>query len=243
VENSLIAVVSYSGAHSRIVRIVFHPSGRAFFAAEEEGFIHFWRLLRTEFSLGIRDETAQIDRQRRASRVERLQRIPGMIEDVWLDEKGQYLFAVSSLGSIHRWKVRGLKYQAEISLSKQDLFGLVGVTLKGKPLLVVSGREQRFMVWCRFPGDIPVRSEARGAAVISREPQSPLSDAPVGAAEVGLVARSALFRTPLVYLRVGGNPPLLWAAEKTGNLLTFDAGFLGKSPIWLQQTELCKDAY
>ncbi len=52
--DSLNALEQYGNAGgSPIVRLAFHPSGRAFVSAEQDGRISLWRLLRTEKELGL----------------------------------------------------------------------------------------------------------------------------------------------------------------------------------------------
>ena len=128
-----------------------------------------------------------------------------------------------------------------------------------KEFLVASGRAQRLLFWCAEPdfrsqesddslgsalvvSTAPVKSnisdyDAELAALFGDEESN---DAQVDDEEqekenvipLGFVARSPLFSYTLDMVRMGKTQPLLWAAEKTGKLLFFDASrLLNSRPI------------
>lgn len=58
----------------------------------------------------------------------------------------------------------------------------------------------------------------------------------------GFIAETGLFSSPISIIRTGANSSILWAAQKTGNLLIFDSNSLRNSPVWEQAVNFCKDS-
>ena len=153
-----------------------------------------------------------------------------------------------------------------------SIYGMSLASKKEKtPLLITSGRGQRLKFWCqRFEVDENDPRYAiygtTGVQVIEEEPPEPAESGPNLPPEVvgdleplsesdekneveaetpplnGFIGRSALFAGPLTLLGSGSRSTLLWAAEKTGNLLTFDASSLLNSPRWRGRMDLCRAA-
>jgi hypothetical protein len=212
-EDSVDALERYEGSNSPIVRLLFHPSGRAFFAAERNGGIYLWRLLRTESDLGIRDEQAVVDEDKTGRLKKVIAVLRSEVEDIWLDNTASTVFAAAVDGSLYRFKVRGAKELDKITVGVGAIFSVEGLTLQDGAgggtkidIVATSGKEQRIKFWCQS----------------------------------GIIAQSVLFRNPPTILRAGKTAPILWAGEKTGNLLTFDADLLVKSPTWSERVVLCK---
>ena len=276
----------YQSATSPIVGLVFHPSGRAFFAAERSGGVYLWRLLRTEKELGLRDETALVDQEKKGGTRQRVGALKSEIADIWLDHSASHLFAAGADGTISLWKIRGLKRIDGFTIDVGSLFSMQGFRLPRSgsfnasrsqamvSLLAITGKNQRIKIWCEKPprnnasADSPPAVAERAAnspesnreeeyARAAEEPGSPdgsipnleaatsggsvpVSD-PSASIPQGFVAQSILFRNPLTIIRTGQDSALLWAVEKTGNVLTFDANLLVKSPIWMSRSQLCLD--
>lgn len=218
----------YELSSSPIVSIIFHPSGRAFFAAERDGGVYIWRNLRTERELSLRDEASGYGEDLAGGTVERVGGVGGQIEDMWLDENASILYVSAADGGIYRWKVRGLRALKKINAGADSVTAIQGVQLapggaaesERYGLIAGTGRGQRLKLWCRKP------EESAWGSV-------PSEPAPV--------LQSALFFNPLNLLRGGEGAAYLWAAQKTGNVVTFDANFLLNSPFWRDRIEGCKD--
>lgn len=237
-EDSLEAVEEYPGGVSAVTRIVFHPAGRSFFVAEKEGKINLWRLLRTEEKMGLRDRFAAEDREQEGSERLHVADLPTRIEDLWIDQGGAMLFAAAGDGNVYRWKVRGLVLDGSFQAGKGAVVGMTGLNVavpasKKKrgaqtdgsiaEMLVTVSRDQRIKWWCRSFGA-----------------ESSLSSDGIDKIEgLGSVLQTELLtdspttvRTARLLESVSGLnsvPSLLWAAEKTGNLLAFDPRLLFRS--------------
>ncbi|MCB0322313.1 MAG: hypothetical protein KDD69_02035 [Bdellovibrionales bacterium] len=264
-ENTTNALERYEAGSSPIIRLAFHPSGRAFFSAERAGGVMLWRLLRTEKELGLRDDAARVDRSGRGMTALTVPGVTGAVEDMWLDRVNEELYVSTSDGLVHHWKVRGLKKLEPIQVGTAAQLNVQGIALERQGaetlrLLATSGRGQRIQFWCPSPPPESVRPVLPRAdvVVVPTEPvveersvidpdllaelEQAEAETPLPPAEPqvpGLVARTEIFRSPLELLRTGGNGPHLWAAEKTGNLLSFNASSLLQSPIWLARAQHC----
>ncbi|MCC6221416.1 MAG: hypothetical protein IT291_09275 [Deltaproteobacteria bacterium] len=240
-EDSKEAIETYPGAKSAIANIVFHPSGRAFFSAHSGGMIYFWRLLRTEREMRLRDVMAEVDATRvgyekKAFKLQQLIQLQMplvfasmpptksfSLEDIWLDDRGAYLFAATSEGGVYKIKVRGLKLIERIAASNAMVSSISGKNLKaktdkpissgeGKLLLISTGREPKLKFWC----------------VTESTSQN--------------VAETELFSALFSKLSMANQSSILWAGQKTGNLSILDIKSLSKSPQWGLETNLCRDA-
>ena len=148
------ALEVYQAATSPIVGLSFHPSGRAFFAAEREGRVNFWRILRTERELGLRDELALSDQNRRGATQIPLGQIPGQIATLWLSPDGVDLYAMSLEGVVYSWRVRGLQLGPSIELGSDSSLAFIGGFERLRvparaPVFYAAGRGGYFGIWCR----------------------------------------------------------------------------------------------
>ncbi len=254
-QNSLAAIEQYGLAGSApVVALAFHPSGRAFLAATQDGEISLWRLLRTESELGIRDESAEVDEDRKGSKQVQVGRASAPIEDLWFDASRQEVFVTSIDGKVARWRLRGLERQPDLMIGSDSASTFQGVSLSTASgnetgFLVAAGRGQRLKVFCRpvstaarteLSGDVNVipsdenrnsdEAEANqprivgGRLVLSQEgsdsaPRSGLDERSDGKAAI--LAETLTLKEPISKLRLGGT--MLWAVQKKGNLLVFDA--------------------
>lgn len=227
----------YETSSSPIVGLAFHPSGRAFFSVERNGSVYVWRDLRTERELGLRDDDAVEDRSFRGSQRTRIGVTSGNAESLWLNHDASELYVSSSDGYVYRWKVRGLKSLPKIAVGADSVAGVQGVTLGRRdlngeiqkiPLLVTVGRSQRLRFWCQNVAGEESDSLFTGAQVVAATAAEPLT-------------QSSVFLHPLMMLQIGSDSPYLWAAQKTGNVVTFNVNFLLESPSWRARIEQCRE--
>lgn len=249
-EDSMEAVEEYPGAISPLVVIKFHPRGRSFFAAELDGRVVMWRLLRTDRSLGLWDDKAVVDQVRKGRYFRNLGSVVGRITSMWLEADGSELWVASTSGHIYRWKTRGLLYSGSFAVAKGGAFGILGVpaiasldgvggSAKKARVLITSGRDQRIQFWCK--AYLTEREELPGERVViestgysTSTAQGPASHADIPASAEGgsllrprsLLAESARFEYPISILSRGERSGVLWAVQKTGNLLLFDMNSL-----------------
>jgi WD40 repeat protein len=226
---------------SPVVGIVFHPSARALFVAERIGEVKLWRLVRTDEELGLRDSNAVIDRKSDGRLNLLVGKIANSLEDIELSSDGEYILAADSKGYLHKWKVRGLKYQTPVQLDRSGLFAVRPLIITASDarryqLLASSGREQTIKFWCAdIVPTIPISEEEFGgpATVIidglAIIPTAPVDEPPSFDAYLG---RTSKFENPPTLLEISSESSRLWAAEKTGSLLTFDAGEVLRFPVF-----------
>ena len=303
-EDNLEALEEYSAGLSPVRQIVFHPAGRSFFAAEREGRVTLWQLLRTAHQVGTRDDQAVVDKAKIGRERMTVGGFRERFEDLWLDSKGNELFVSTSQGLIHHWRVRGLVYEGSFPVGRDAIFSARGIELSGGTLerglskdaslwsrgtirrshlsgistdyqgesdrlkkkkaffdspdrgdlsaqyrlLVTSGREQRLKFWCQDLKEHPVELPGTKLVVevpaeVSAEQLTPIPMQPQAAeTEDLLVGQSGVFAHPVSIIRFTARQSLLWAAQKTGNLLVFDAGTLLNSPVWSSRAERCVSA-
>lgn len=255
-QDSSDALETYEGADAPVLHLAFHPSSRAFFSGSQNGAILLWRLLRTERELGLRDEWADVDKQKRGTKLIVVGRVPGRVEDMFLDAPGGELLAASQNGSIYRWQIRGLRARDEIPVGGDSVGSF---RLIHPHLIVTTGRGQRIRLFCRneqaeeVGGKVPIiRSEESVAAqsggpleVIDGELQidrsaeraTPLPGPAKPAPDP--VATSRLLAEPLGIVRGGEQADVLWATEKTGSLVLFAARSLVRSATGRALLERC----
>lgn len=213
------ALEFYPGGISPIVSIVFHPQGRVFFAAERDGVVSLWRLLRTEREIGLRDDLADIDREQKGTERKIVANIGGIIHDGWLEPRGQYYYVAADDGKLYRWKVRGIKSNPPLEVARGALFAIGGANLwmptkstgaqestSNLTLLFVTGRAQGLSIW-----GVP-------------DPVSGAPDEAPQQQEECLLGRTALFANEVTTVKMGGDHKTLWAIGKTGSLLIFNVG-------------------
>lgn len=246
-ENSSNAIEQYENfGISPIVGLVFHPSARALFVAERVGEIKLWRLVRTDEELGLRDSNALIDANAEGRLNILVGKINDSLEDIALSADGEYILGSDSKGFLHRWKVRGLKYQAPVQLDRSGLFAVRPLLLTDKNsrrhhLLVSSGRQQTMKFWC---ADIqPTKQNAEEEfgepptvlvdGQIVPPPVAPPAEERVEPASFdAYLGQTPKFDNPTTLLEISSESSRLWAAEKTGSLLTFDAEEVLRFPVF-----------
>jgi WD40 repeat protein len=266
-EDSLDAIEQYGDAGGgSIIDLLFHPSGRAFIAAEQTGGLTFWRLLRTESELGLRDDSAEEDQGRQGNERVSIGKVPAIIEDLWLGQNAEELYVSAVDGNIYRWKMRGLELGPKFEVGADSVGSIQGINLKPKShtsrgsnnigrFLITTGRGQQIKFWCRprtFNDDdkdaetrrVPIinskssadsdpnrnQTQIIGGRIVLPE-ESPPAVPPVGTKVVPaaqtegfLVAQTEAFKDPSSLLRANEHTAVLWAVQKKGNLLIFDAG-------------------
>ncbi len=152
-ENSGEALEYYPGGSSAIVRFIFHPKGRILFAGERGGTIRVWRLLRTEREMGLRDENADVDKEREGDVRLKLGQLSSNLEDMWMSKDGSLLLALGSDGNLQRYQIRGLVTLPGQSFGARDLTGVTGLSVDGSPhsndlMFVTAARDQKLKFWC-----------------------------------------------------------------------------------------------
>ena len=146
----------YSAATSPVTRLEFHPKARALFVMERNGGLYLWRILRTEYQLGLRDETAEIDKAQQGRVVVGFAVLPGQATGMWLDSAGTEILGLSQIGQTFSWAVRGLVRGQVVSVGPLNASALAGINVQLSPLvkrtlgmMLVGGRGQQLQVWCR----------------------------------------------------------------------------------------------
>ena len=200
-----------------IVGIAFLPSAEAMFTASRQGEIKLWRLVRADEKLGFYDPNAAIDKDLKASYYKDVAVLGSEIETIWLNK--QRLYAACADGMIYSWKVRGLKLLGNF---KGDVRGVLSASplLKSK-IFATSGREQNLKMWC--PDQIQSQTASFGEPLKLIAPDG--QELTVSLPDLNLVKpkfQSGIFKSTLNLLKIASQEPVLWAYEKTGNLLRFD---------------------
>lgn len=204
------AIESYRGFGSPIIAIAFHPNGRVFFAAHRDGVVYLWRLIRTELEMGVRDEDALRDNNNRGRRNLAISGFNSRLEDIWMREDGKFLLVAASDGRILKVKIRGLLI-SETSRVGTDVVNAVRTLYVDREelsaresgatgVIAANYRDRQIRFWC------------------------------LESLEKQLVASSRPLADPAEELAVAPGRSYLWAGQKSGNLLAFDADFLLKSP-------------
>jgi WD40 repeat protein len=162
-EDSLDAVEKYNGGLTPIERIVFHPSARIFFGLEKKGIIGMWRLARTEYEMGLRDNEINPNQPQLGLRRWTFIQLPSPIEDFGITADGSHLHLILADGKTVQWKVRGLKPTAVVGTGESNSYQLAEINLRdqsGQPirLVAVTGRTETLSFWCQYrpaPGGKP----------------------------------------------------------------------------------------
>lgn len=150
-EDTKDALETYSAAHSPIVKIVFHPDGRAFFVAEHDGVIRLWRLIQTEIAMGVRDQ-ASVSEQQQVGRKYLVALSAGVpIEDMTLAPDGNTIY-VSVDNRVLNVKVRGLVLQNPWTVGPDSARRLQLLTGTASSAIAVTGKQQRVRFLCAGNG-------------------------------------------------------------------------------------------
>lgn len=163
--NSTNSLEFYETNPSPVVKMVFHPSGRAFFAALQGGSVYMIRLVRTERELGLRLDSNKSG-MKQGRYVVRIGRTPSMINDMLIDKVTDQLLVSASDGGIYRWKLRGIRKTSPIMVGS-DSTGLMSLihfsdinyklgldasvnqdTVANQSIISTLGRNLKIRLWC-----------------------------------------------------------------------------------------------
>ncbi len=152
--NSTDVLEFYETNPSPVVKMVFHPSGRAFFAALQGGSIYLIRLVRTERELGLRLDTRKPG-MKEGKYVVRIGRTPSLVNDMLLDASTEQLMVSAADGAVYRWKLRGLRKVLPYPTGS-DSSGFISLihtgasedTSESDVILSTLGRNLRIRFWC-----------------------------------------------------------------------------------------------
>lgn len=236
--DNLKAVEHYQGGVSPVIGISFHPSGRVFFTAERAGAVSVWRLLRTESALGLRDQQALADKEPVSKERQRFASLGEEIEELWLDPTGQTLFVTTVSGLAYQWKIRGLVQQPGLRVGKDAAVSLTGLTVNSvgssrrSRIVVTAQRDQRLRFWCATNSWLVQLAQVSRAELAARNGRVVVE---------GHIAETMRLTEPLSQVRAGIDSPLLWAAQKTGSLMLFNADILANLPPWSSRVTKCED--
>ncbi len=218
-EDTKVPLEEYRGGVSSILSIVFHPAGRAFIVAERGGTVSLWRLLRTEQEMGLWDRNALVDQDLIGRKRVVFAQLRTRIEDVWLDVSGQNYYVIGADGLIYRWKLRGLKLSDVYVFSKELPLNMVRLNDRAfRGVFVLSGRKHRLTMWCPQPkNEIPLKLTLEESLSLA-----PLLARGVTIRRPTIISQSEVLTSVADNLSSGLGKGLLWASQKTGNLLSFD---------------------
>lgn len=244
-EDTLDAVEDYIGGLSPIVQIIFHPSGRSFFALERDGRQVVWRLVRTDSEMGLRDNYARIDQERDPTKTQVFGTAPDKIQDAWLSNDGSILFVAVKDGTIRRWKVRGLRQLDPLVVGTGSVGAVSGFDMSvdgsTRSILASVGRSHRLRLWCqRLAEDDPDTSsllKARRDELRSSTKDDTRdiladtlrTDPPKRAPQSPVLGESPPWKTPLGLVRVSGDGRMIWMSQKSGNVSAANLSQLGRS--------------
>lgn len=218
------AIERYRGISSPVTALVFHPLGRAFFAAHRDGVLFFWRLVRTEFEMGLRDEAAVFDSDNRGRKNITVTGINARVEDIAITADGSYLLIATNDGRILTLKVRGLVLRDAVRVGT-DLVSSI-TPLEPQPRGVLHS-------------DTDGGSPAGGTPALASYRDRQLRFWCFRSRETSLIATSPPLDDPAERLASRPGSVYLWAGQKSGNLLGFDADFLMGSPIFSSELSAC----
>ncbi len=281
-EDTLDAVEQYNGGTSPIERIIFHPAARIFFALEKKGMVGIWRLARTEYEMGLRDNDVNPTQPQLGIRRWTFIQLPSPIEDFGITESGRFLHLILADGKAILWKVRGLKPVATLGATEVNSYQLSEINAGSESaplhLFATTGRTETLSLWCQnrptasdakitVPGDNDKlttvtaddddESESGGIGAAADDPTTvnllnEFTDVSGGIQAIEPVSsdpsamspflKSAQLKHPLKAIEAppsGGQ--LLWASQKTGNLLVFKLNSLGASQLRERYQQQCKD--
>ncbi|HMO18304.1 MAG TPA: hypothetical protein PKA63_06285 [Oligoflexia bacterium] len=147
--DSTDALELYETESSPVVKIEYHPSGRAVFVALQSGTVYLVRLVRTERELGLR-----LDPMRpgmvQGKYVVKVGSLPQQLNDMLLDQDSEELMASGSDGSVYRWGLRGLRRRTPFPLGSDSAGFISLASSKNSSYRIISslGRNLRLRFWC-----------------------------------------------------------------------------------------------
>lgn len=199
-----------------IVGIAFLPSAEAMFTASRQGEVKLWRLLSADEKLGFYDPNAAIDKDLKASYFKDVAVLNTEIETIWINRNKLYVACAD--GMIHIWKIRGLKLLGSF---RADLRGVLSASsVSNSEFFVSSGREQNMKVWCPAKIQPTVADFGEPLKVLSAEGVELTQTSQNN--DLKPIYQSGVFSGTINLIKIGSKSQVLWAYEKTGNLLRFD---------------------
>ena len=117
--DSLDVLELYETEPSPVVDIIFHPSGRAFFVALENGGLFLVRLIQTEIDLGLREEGKEYEIDK-GSYIKKFGMIPNGISKMAILPEREEIVILSIAGVVSRWRIRGLVQTEEIEIGSES---------------------------------------------------------------------------------------------------------------------------
>ena len=191
-KNSLDEVESYIAGIAPIVGVAFHPLGRSFFSIEEDGNVSLWRLLRTEEEIGLRETKLFADSNPQGKTRQDTSVPSTRILDVLLDSAGKYLYLAAEDGRVRILKVRGLKPDSTIEAASEAVLSMTTLTHPSLPGAELLVTSTR---------DQRLKFWCNNHL---------------------LVFESELLKEPFTFVRSSRDVPVLWGAQKNGNLIVTD---------------------
>jgi WD40 repeat protein len=151
--NSTSVLEVYETESAPVIKLIFHPSSRAFFAATQTGGMFVVRLKKTERELGIDNVRKNSGEIVEGKFVVRFAKLPAQINDAGISADNAELYALSSDGLIYSWGIRGLIVSPTISLPKDSVATIsrVGIGLSDVKMpfaFISTGRSLRIRFWC-----------------------------------------------------------------------------------------------
>jgi WD40 repeat protein len=152
--DSLDVLELYETQSSPVVGISFHPSGRAFFVALENGSLFLVRLVKTEVDLGLREEDNNRSEIEKGSYVQQFGTVNGGVSSFFILPERDELLVVSFEGTAYRWRIRGLKQLETIDIgSEASTFASYvnkNVSNLNTDLIIGIGRSLRVKLSCLY---------------------------------------------------------------------------------------------
>ncbi len=226
--DSLPALEKYGDASgSPIDKLLFHATSRVLITAAKNNRVTFWRLLRTEKELGLRDEDAEIDSNNVGSKKAELPRLAANLEEIVAVENFTKLLVLTADGLINSFKIRGLEKLAELNVGKENSSSFKSVKVisdQNANLLILAGRSQKVRIDCGFPDT--AKNNLENPTSFSSKPSENLYE-------------SSVFSDPINKIYLAENTSILWITQKNGRLMTFDLQDLYKLPDFNRKIAQC----
>lgn len=266
-ENSTDSLEIYETESSPVTHVRFHPSGRAFFAANQLGGVFLVRLRKTEKELGIDEVRSTFAFMDEGTYVVKIAKTAGPINEFFLTSDGEKFFTISNDGSVESWLVRGLQPQPVILLDKDSALSLN--YFKGAQdkigHIITTGRALKVKIWCSR-GDVytPLKPTDQvvndTAASDSQFDSTNLSEDDLikfleqktktvseqfliktrENGDKGLLFSSTALKESISEVEVSDSTGLMWIGEKTGKIVSFDVkGLLATREFSVKVNTIC----